>query len=208
MVRRKSRVKKTTKNPGWLRRWFWAPVNHEENWAQTIFRVLGNLFRTALTLFVLFFGALLAAVYVQYLISQSNIAARPINFVSVSIDKPVYTNPFEKYSNGCTEEFPFVVTIENRSDWAMTRTQINYSVRKRGTSERLLFRTGFREQDHDIVTEIILSKESYTFCRRFPPGNFLNFDPEAEYTYEAEVSPITTFSEPEDWMYEELGVTR
>jgi hypothetical protein len=46
---------KSPKKPGLLRRWFWAPVASGENWAQTIFRVLGNLFRIALTACVVLF---------------------------------------------------------------------------------------------------------------------------------------------------------
>ena len=42
------------KRAGWLRRWFWAPVGRNENWAQTVFRVLGNLLRIAFTVLVLF----------------------------------------------------------------------------------------------------------------------------------------------------------
>ena len=52
---RKESPTTSQKRPGRLRRWFWSPVKNAENWAQTVFRVLGNLFRIALTLCVLFF---------------------------------------------------------------------------------------------------------------------------------------------------------
>ncbi|MEZ5997470.1 MAG: hypothetical protein R3B98_02110 [Hyphomonas sp.] len=45
---------KTRKKTGLLHRWFWAPIRHNENWAQTVFRVFGNLFRIALTIFIAF----------------------------------------------------------------------------------------------------------------------------------------------------------
>lgn len=52
----------SAKKPGRFRRWFWAPVGNGENWAHTIFRVLGNLFRSAFTLVALLiaFGASVA----------------------------------------------------------------------------------------------------------------------------------------------------
>lgn len=51
--------------PGWLRKWFWAPINPGENWAQTIFRVVGNLFRTACTLIILIVLGLSGTIWID-----------------------------------------------------------------------------------------------------------------------------------------------
>lgn len=52
-------------NPGWLRKWFWAPINPGENWAQTIFRVVGNLFRTSFSILVLIILGTTATLWVD-----------------------------------------------------------------------------------------------------------------------------------------------
>lgn len=47
---------------GRLQRWFWAPVRETENWAQTVFRVLGNLLRIVLTICLLCIAIILSIV--------------------------------------------------------------------------------------------------------------------------------------------------
>lgn len=60
----------TPKRAGWLRRWVWAPVGRNENWAQTVFRVLGNLLRIAFTVLVLF-AAVIASIF-GYFFAKEN----------------------------------------------------------------------------------------------------------------------------------------
>lgn len=219
------------KKTGHLRRWFWAPVVQGENSAQTFFRVLGNLSRTLFTLLVLLFGIALAAVLVldqhykrdaaerQAALVERE-AAKPVNFVSVSLDQTFLDDEKKDFADGCTKEFPFRTLVRNGSTMAMTETRLVFSVRKKGTSEVLLFRGkdfngGLSERWQDaqdtysgVIRRIVLPNSDLTYCWRFPPDYFLDFDPTAEYVYKVEVGAATVFREPEDWMYEELGLTR
>lgn len=49
----------------WLGRWFWTPVRENENSAQTIVRVLGNLLRSTFTLAALGVVGILTAIYIS-----------------------------------------------------------------------------------------------------------------------------------------------
>lgn len=248
---------------GWLRRWFWAPVRHAENWAQTILRVLGNLFRIALTVcaFLFVLGASLVAYSAartdrpewfgsSYLnewcddqydneyykhersekictdrwaeldaVREAELASRPQNSVLVTIE-PTFLEPGNKnFADGCSEDFPFAILFRNNSDMAMTETSIDVSVREKGTTRVLRFLGPKSRIQRDAwldaedskrlwVERIILPNSTYGFCRKFPPETFLNFDPEASYVFKVELNESTQFVEPEDWMYEELGVSR
>lgn len=225
---RLSRTTASVKSPqpqrrkvGWLRRWFWTPVKQQENWAQTVFRVLGNLSRTTLTLLVLLVVTALAATFIS---DQSfrraeaeREATKPQNFVSVSIDFTFLEDENKDFADGCNKSFPFATEIHNGSKMAMTETWLVFSVRKKGTTEALRFRGtdfsgGFsdRWQDAkgtytDVIRNIILPNSSLGWCWNFPPDAFFNFDPAADYAYEVEIGSSTVFAEPEDWMYQELG---
>lgn len=253
--------------PGWLRRWFWAPVNQNENWAQTVFRVLGNLFRIALTVCVLFFAVGVSLIafssarenrpdwfgssylkewcddqynneYYKHERSEelcverwaeldadreAELASRPQNSVLVTIE-PSFLDPGSKnIADGCSEDYPFAIVFRNNSDMAMTETWIDVSVREKGTTKVLRF-LGPKSRLQRVVPSdawldaedskrlrvetIILPNSTYGFCRKFPPETFLNFDPEASYVFKVALSEDTQFVEPEDWMYEELGVSR
>lgn len=225
-----SEFQRGVKKPGLIRRWFWSPVKIGENWAQTLLRVLGNLFRIALTLIILMAIALSIAIYIsdqnyksrQEERNQARIAAqaaKPINSVSIRLVQDFLDDHTKDHADGCSDEYPFAVIIENQSDMAITQTWISLSVRRRGTSEILRFRgTRFggelsdswvdaEETDTDIIRDIILPNSTHGYCRKFPPEKFLNFDANASYVYSAEIDgngALTKFSEPEAWMFEEL----
>jgi hypothetical protein len=216
---------------GWLRRWFWAPVKIGENWAQTLLRVLGNLFRTAVTLTIVLNGIGFSILYVSYQIERRNEAereairnfeeaAQPINFVSVSLDQKFLDGENAGFADGCNKDYPFATMIYNGSKMAMTETWLVFSVRKKGTSEVLRFRGrnlngGYsdrwidsEENYKDVIRRIILPNSSNGWCWGFPPESFLNFDASSDYVYKVEIGSSTVFAEPEDWMYEELGVSK
>jgi hypothetical protein len=48
----------------WIRRWFWSPVRDNENWAQTLVRVSGNIFRIAITVVLLAAAAVVVSVQI------------------------------------------------------------------------------------------------------------------------------------------------
>jgi len=252
------------KRPGRLRRWFWAPVRHDENWAQTVFRVLGNLFRLALTAFVLFIVLVGAIVgfyaakeerpewfgsshltewcddqydneYYKHARSEkvcsvrwaeldaareAELASKPENFVLVTIEPSILEPGVKKFADGCSEDYPFAILVRNNSDMAMTETWIDVSVREKGTTKVSKFRgRGFRGQLSENwvdaedtqrvwIERIIMPNSTDGYCRKFAPENFLNFDPEAFHVFKVELNENTKFAEPENWMYEELGVTR
>ncbi len=56
----------------WLGRWFWTPVRENENSAQTIVRVLGNLFRTSITLLFIGGAGLVGAAFISNAASQDH----------------------------------------------------------------------------------------------------------------------------------------
>lgn len=215
---------KDSKKPGLLRRWFWSPLVSGENWAQTIFRVLGNLFRTATTLLVLLIGVSLT---VNFMANENyeraaakREAEKPENFVTVSIDQSFLNNANKDFADGCNKAYPFATNIYNGSNMAMTETWLVFSVRKKGTTDVLRFRgSNFegglsdrwmdtKEHFEESIKRIILPGSTTGWCWGFPPEGFWNFDPDASYIYQVELGANTTFVEAEGWMYEELGVTK
>gem|GEM_PF-6787605 len=190
---------------------------------------MGNLLRTAFTLWILLIGVLLAASFVSYFIEwrtnaelsairASEEAAKPINFVTVSLDQTFLAEEDTDFADGCNKDFPFATMIHNGSKMAMTETRLIFSVRKKGTTEMLRFRGknlngGYSDRwidaedtYEDVVRRIVLPNSSIGWCWNFPTESFLNYDPAADYIYKVEIGSSTVFAEPEVWMYEELGV--
>ena len=213
------------KKPGLIRRWFWAPIRSGENWAQTVFRVLGNLFRTTLTVIIILIAAGAITAYIvdqQYQHERETAqlaaeAADPRRLVTVEIDQSFLEVEEAAFGEGCSQEFPFPIIVRNDSDLALTETWLEVSLRRRGTQQILKFRgTDLRgnpsdewrdadDSDYDFIRTIILPKSTHGYCRKFPPEKFFNFDPEAKYVYQVEVNwRMTKTEKPEAWMYEEL----
>jgi hypothetical protein len=70
---------------GWLGRWFWSPVGANENSAQTLLRVLGNLLRTGLTLFVLLIAFMLVAILLHDAAARERLKAKEAAFKDLTI---------------------------------------------------------------------------------------------------------------------------
>ena len=117
---------------GWLGRWFWVPVRDGENSAQTLVRVLGNLFRIALSITLV--GVVIVAGFAAY---YSNVAAR-LNAAKQDDERAIavivkLTQP-DDHSVLCSDSHPLIVFVINRSQQALMSMSIRLSAREAGSS--------------------------------------------------------------------------
>lgn len=112
--------------------WFWAPVRENENWAQTLVRVLGNLFRIAITL------GLAAAAAIAAMIYAGNADSRQREREARLINVEARTGIEGENSNGCTAEFPIAIEVRNNSTLTLMSMDIDVTARRPGTSTNLL----------------------------------------------------------------------
>jgi hypothetical protein len=115
----------------WLRAWFWSSLRPSENWAQTLVRVIGNLFRILLTAL----AALALGVGAQTWISQQRDTASAREAASISVDIDVWS---ADHDNGCSDKFPLAVSVTNSSAKALMRMDIVLIGREPGTSSNVL----------------------------------------------------------------------
>jgi len=80
----------------WLGMWFWSPIREHENSAQTIVRVLGNLFRTSITIVVLGIAAIVAALMVSDMNSRKERAKKEQTRARISVDVAVLRDDQER----------------------------------------------------------------------------------------------------------------
>ncbi len=120
----------------WLGRWFWSPIKTGENSAQTLVRVLGNLFRSVLTVVVV--GVALIIVLSAYYSSKSS-----ADYAATQADKEkiyVKVTLMEDADRGefCEREFPLVVYVRNDSSKALMSMTIDLTAREVGASTNVL----------------------------------------------------------------------
>ncbi len=112
--------------------WFWAPVRENENWAQTLIRVLGNLFRIAITLGSAAAAAIAAMVYAEN--ADSRQREREARLINVE----ARTGIEGENSNGCTAEFPVAIEVRNNSTLTLMSMDIDVTARRPGVSTNIL----------------------------------------------------------------------
>lgn len=176
----------------WIRAWFWSRVRDNENWAQTLVRVLGNVFRILLT--IVFVGAGLIFVF-TYLENQKSQRSRD-EARSVSVVAVLTT---EQNAYGCTEMFPLALTVRNDSAKALMSMDIALSARRPGTSTNVLpYGQRNIRWDH-IVPPGYQMTMCYMPPEAAPIGAVFSADPEY---YSVRLSP------PEQWMLNETNAAR
>ena len=136
-----------------IQAWFWSPIRHEENSAQTVFRVLGNLARwgvTALLLGILILGVLIT---IEYSSNKKRKKLREMVQI-VKIEQ----------SSECTKEFPVRVVVGNLSGKTVEAFDVEIEARREGRSTNLLSYT-----NGTLEWDIIMPPgEGYALCYKFP----------------------------------------
>jgi hypothetical protein len=164
--------------------WFWAPVRENENWAQTLVRVLGNLFRIPITL------GLAAAAIAAMIYAGDSRQRRLINVEA-------RTGIEGENSNGCTAEFPIAIEVRNNSTLTLMSMRIDVTARRPGTSTNLLNRT--IRWEHIVPPQHVLG-----MCYRIGRDPV---DSSAVYSAAA-VSYSMVLRPTEDWMQRETQARR
>lgn len=143
----------TGKKLGRFRRFLWDPPKDAENWAQTIVRVLGNIFRTSLACIALLAIALGAAVGIGAAINQQAEANDPANLVTadIAID-----------SENCGRQSPWSVQIRNDSTKVLIEGTFELSMRERGSSRKL--QLGGWSGAPIVVHKFVPPEHTYRFC--------------------------------------------
>lgn len=176
----------------WIGAWFWSRVRESENWAQTLVRVLGNLFRIVLTLVLFVVGA---AAVSSYLDSQ-RYRQKQAEARLISVTASIRT---EQADNGCSEMFPLALSVRNDSTKALMSMDIALSARRPGTSTNVL-QYGQREIRWDHVMP---PGYSMTMCYRPPDSAPLSA------VFSADPVSHTIVLQPnEQWMTDETSATR
>lgn len=145
-----------------LRILFWDGVKPGENWAQTLVRVAGNLFRTFITLSLLFVLYLGMLDWVDALPSETDKALTKIE-VDIVHD-----------TESCTTERPIRLSVINNSERPLTNVVVEVSARQPDFSTSALV-TGYDSETNRYVsnhrrtfTAIIQPGEGWRLCANFP----------------------------------------
>jgi hypothetical protein len=146
----------------WLGHWFWAPIKVSENSAQTLVRVLGNIFRIALTIVLAAVGLLIWAIMDSSERTSALLSAQKAEQDKIQLS--VKLLPAKELSNEkvCTKAYPLVVEVTNDSrDKALMSMSIELTAREPGSSTNKLnyYPDGRLEWD-----AIVLPKHSVIQC--------------------------------------------
>lgn len=186
---------------GRFRRFFWDPPKDTENWAQTIVRVLGNIFRTSLACIALSAIALGAAVGIGAAINKQAEANDPANLVTaeIAID-----------GKNCDRQSPWRVQIRNDSTKVLIEGTFALSMRERGSSRKL--QLGGWSGAPIVVHKFVPPEHTYSFCtnaftkavvealRNEEEGVVLS-----DYELSLSLDNYTAeFQDKEDWLMHEL----
>jgi hypothetical protein len=176
----------------WIGAWFWSRVRDNENWAQTLARVLGNLFRITLTVVLLGVGTISVSGHLENQRYRREQEQTQLIAVTASLRT-------EQNDNGCAEMFPLALLVRNDSAQALISMDVMLSARRPGTSTNVLD-YGHREIRWDHV---IPPGYSMTMCYMppdsAPPSAVFSADPRS---YTMVLRPT------EQWMIEETNATR
>lgn len=184
---------------GWLRRFFWDAAKANENWAQTLARVLGNLFRTSAAIFIML-GAFAVAVAVSsYEMNRRAEASDPANFITANVSFG---------SKDCPEDRRWNVRVTNKSKEVLSYAEFKLSIREKGSSRYL-----FLNKDHStlIVQRFVPPDYGYQFCTdafNRPAVGAMRREPEgvtfSDYEIELSLEPFSArFRDPEPWIVQE-----
>lgn len=176
---------------GKIRSWFWTPPRENENWAQTIVRVSGNLLRSSVSI------VLLATIFLAVTSHFTNISYKARAEEARRQEALVVAIPNDLPNNGCPVESPLAITIYNRSTLTLFSASILVTAREPGTSRNVLDHLdGSLNWDHIIPPEHSLSMCYRTGRTRINP----------RLVYSAALSS-RQFRHTEEWMLRETLAT-
>lgn len=142
-----------------IRSWFWSVPRPQENWAQTIVRVLGNLFRIAISLVIALVAFLLVYAGLNWVGDQQ---PEPVDLVTAYVENRTQSNVTKDDGSPiCSDEYPLIVAIFNRSDQAMSSIELNLVAREKGSARNTL--TSYFENRIQI-DEILPPNYGYVSC--------------------------------------------
>lgn len=168
-------------------RWFWTPIREGENWAQTLVRVAGNIFRSVSTLVFGVAIAVAATAYVNDKADRQREGERQSVFVEAKL-------PTSEQENGCAPEFPLFLKVTNGSSDTLMSMDIRLTAREPGRStDVLVYPQNTKHWDNIVPPKHILGL-CYSFDQRVDVGSVLSAEPE-RYSI--------VFRKTEPWMLKE-----
>ena len=182
----------------WLRRWFWSPLREQENSAQTLVRVLGNLFRIVLTIVVAGIAVIVGAILYSSEQATRSFAEERAREAKLTLDVSHRDGGAGKYSGIlCADEFPLAVTLINATDKALTDMKIRLTGRERGRSTNAL-----EYQDTELTwNSVVPPQHALTMCYALVTRNA------AQLVYTAEPDYYFRLVDPEPWMINETDAS-
>jgi len=175
----------------WLGRWFWAPIKSGENAAQTIVRVLGNLFRISLTVLVLGVGTVFAFALYSSQQSSANYKAEQTDKDLIRVRAQIVED--EDLGDICSEAYPLIVAVTNNSTKALMSMTVELAAREEGSSTNKLGYTDGRVEWDVIVPP----QHQYYQCWSVKPQHRrLIYSGEAQ-SFSMKLEPVA------DWMLKE-----
>lgn len=136
-----------------LRIFFWDGAKPDENWAQTILRVLGNLIRSFISLMLLLAFAIGGAVWLDSLPGEKERALDDVD-VDIAYD-----------SQRCTEENPIYIGVVNMGRKPVTNIQVQIFARQPQFSNSAL--VGYNWDHRITFRQIFEPGDGWRRCTRF-----------------------------------------
>lgn len=153
-----------TKKRHWFKSWLWSKRPDAENSAQTLVRILGNLFRltvTAAVSMLLMGGGLLAILALD---DAQKRAERDAHREAITVTTRL-RGAANNSDDFCSDQRPLGVVINNGTDQALTRVEIQLLARVPGRSSNVI--TGFSESR--ISSDFIVPpRDDGGFCMVVP----------------------------------------
>tara|TARA_R110000744_G_scaffold57807_5_gene121101 strand:- start:178 stop:741 length:564 start_codon:yes stop_codon:yes gene_type:complete len=176
-----------------LGRWFWAPRREPENWAQTLVRVLGNIFRDVISAFVILVVVALVGWGISGLWQATFDETK---FVTARVSHRATSSvKLETGIDICNEDYPLGVYVENKSSKSLESVSISIIARERGSTENVLP----WDEDSVVLKNIVPPMYSFFTCYRYKTAL-----QRQDLVYSGEVSRYSVkLVEPEDWHFKE-----
>lgn len=136
-----------------LKWWFWSRQKENENSAQTVFRMLGNIFRWAVSAVMFLIVILLISGAIFYLSERGEVKARK----AVTV---INIGP----SDTCGKDFPISISIGNASDRTVESLRVELEAKRRNRSTNIL-----SYSEANVEWDVIMPpSEGHRFCYKFP----------------------------------------
>ena len=178
-----------------VKAWFWSRAKLNENWAQTVFRVTGNLLRNLISLIIVLAVGVFAYSGISNIWLQNFDQRR---LVEVTIE---HREQSEKRKDDgtllCSKDRPLIVKLSNKSRYAVSGFVIKLSARSRGRVENRL-----RYPHNEVVWRDIIPPNHFDAACYGNPT--VRDEPALVYSGTAMRDSIKLIP-VEDWMYDEVS---